>query len=167
MLGQLGIDPSQLSGLNIDSKDILNQIKSISDSVPENVDINVAKKLGISLANLDQITLKNLPALPSLDVRAPDVEKSVTDALDDSPGDPKVLAKFGLTQALGDLKSNIPGALSNLNNLKGGLGVAIPSANSLIASAQAGFGSSITSQLGSLSGGSPLDKLNIPKIGLG
>jgi hypothetical protein len=167
MLGQLGIDPSQLSGLNIDSKGILNQIKSISDSVPENVDINDAKKLGISLANLDQITLKNLPAFPSLNVRAPDVEKSLTDALDDSPGDPKILAKFGLTQALGDLKSNIPGALSNLSNLKGGLGIALPSANSLMASAQAGFGSSITSQLGSLTGGSPLDKLNIPKIGLG
>jgi hypothetical protein len=97
--------------------------------------------------------------LPNLDLRAPEVEKSITDALVDSPGDAKLLAKYGLTPSLGDLKSNITGALSNLDTLKSGLGGAIPSASGLIANAQAGFGSSITSQLGSLSGGSPLAKL--------
>ena len=103
-----------------------------------------------------------MPAIPSLIVKAPDVEKSTVDALIENPGDPKILAQFGLTPSLGALTSNIGGSLPNLDSLKSGLTGAIPSAGSLMASAQAGFGSSITSQLGSLSGGSPLDKLNIP-----
>jgi hypothetical protein len=69
-----------------------------------------------------------------------------------------------MTPAMGAFTPNIGGALPNLDSLKSGLTGAIPSAGSLVADAQAGFGSSITSQLGSLSGGSPLDKLNIPSV---
>ena len=161
---KLGIDPSQLSGLagKLNSQQLSDQISAIAKAVPENVSLGDAKKLGISLGGLDKFSLQNLPAIPSLIVKAPDVEKSTVDALIENPGDPKILAQFGLTPSLGALTSNIGGSLPNLDSLKSGLTGAIPSAGSLMASAQAGFGSSITSQLGSLSGGSPLDKLNIP-----
>ena len=165
LTSKLGLDPSQLSGLggNLGSQ-LASQIKSLSEVVPENVSLDSAKKLGISLDTLDQVSLKNLPALPPLNVKAPDVEKSAVDALVENPRDPKILAQFGMTSAMGALKSNIGGSLPNLDNLKSGLTGAIPSVGSLVADAQAGFGSSITSQLGSLSGGSPLDKLNIPSV---
>ena len=164
LVDKLGIDPSQLSGLGgkLNSQQLSDQISAIAKAIPENVSLGDAKKLGISLGGLDKFSLQNLPAIPSLTVKAPDVEKSVVDALIENPGDSKILAKFGLTPSLGALTSNIGGSLPNLDSLKSGLTGAIPSAGSLMASAQAGFGSSITSQLGSLSGGSPLDKLNIP-----
>jgi hypothetical protein len=163
---KLGLDPSQLTGLGgklgLDPGQLSSQITDIIKSIPENVNLGDAKKLGLSLGNLNQVTLQNIPAIPSLTVKAPDVEKSVVDQLVDSPGDPKILAQFGMTPAMGAFTPNIGGALPNLDSLKSGLTGAIPSAGSLVADAQAGFGSSITSQLGSLSGGSPLDKLNIP-----
>jgi hypothetical protein len=166
LAGKLGIDTKQLSGLGGNlTADLTSQLKTIAEEIPENVDLGDAKKLGFSLGSLNKFTLKNIPALPPLDIKAPDIEKSVVDQFIDSPGDPKLLAQFGLTPAMGAF--NPAGALSNLDNLKSNLTGAIPSAGSLIANAQAGFGSSITSQLGSLTSGSPLDKLKIPKIGLG
>jgi len=165
---KLGIDPSQLSGLGgklgLDAGKLSSQISDITKSLPENVNLGDAKKLGLSLGNLNKVTLQNIPAIPSLTIKAPDVEKSIADQLVDSPGDPKILAQFGMTPAMGALTSNIGGSLPNLDSLKSGLTGAIPSAGSLVADAQAGFGSSITSQLGSLAGGSPLDKLNIPSV---
>jgi hypothetical protein len=161
LAGKLGIDTSQLSGLggNLTSN-LTSQLKTISEELPENVDLGDAKKLGFSLGSLSKSTLQNIPAFPPLNIKAPDIEKSVVDQFIDSPGDPTLLAKFGLTPAMGAF--NPAGGLSNLNSLKSSLTGAIPSAGSVMANAQAGFGSSITSQLGSLSGGSPFDKLNIP-----
>jgi len=162
---QLGIDPSQLAGLGGSlGSDLTKQLSSISKSLPENVNLGDAKKLGISLENLDQVTIKNLPAIPPLNVTAPDVLESPVDALVDNPGDPKILSQFGMTPALGAFKADITGSLPNLDTLKSNLTGSIPSASGLVANAQSGFGSSITSQLGSLSGGSPLDKLNIPSV---
>ena len=164
MAGKLGIDPTQLAGLGGKlTADLTKQLKSISEEIPENVDLGDAKKLGFSLGSLSKSTLQNIPAFPPLDIKAPDIEKSVVDKFIDSPNDPTLLAKFGLTPAMGAF--NPAGALSNLDSLKSSLGGALPSAGSLMANAQAGFGSSITSQLGSLTGGSPLDKLNIPSAG--
>jgi hypothetical protein len=164
LAGKLGIDTSQLSGLGGKlTADLTKQLKSISEEIPENVDLGDAKKLGFSLGSLSKSTLQNIPAFPPLNIKAPDIEKSVVDQFIDNPGDTKLLAQFGLTPAMGAF--NPSGALSNLNSLKSSLAGAIPSAGSLMASAQAGFGSSITSQLGSLTGGSPLDKLNIPSVG--
>jgi len=158
LAGKLGIDTSQLSGLggNLTS-DLTKQLKSISEEIPENVNLGDAKKLGFSLGSLSKSTLQNIPAFPPLNIKAPDIEKSVVDKFIDSPGDPTLLAKFGLTPAMGAF--NPAGGLSNLNSLKSNLTGAIPSAGSLMANAQSGFGSSITSQLGSLSSGSPFDKL--------
>jgi len=157
---KFGLDLKQITGAggNIDTA-VLTQLQSIAEDVPENVDLGDAKKLGFSLGSLSRATLQNLPAIPSLTVKAPDIETSIVDQLIDSPGDPKILAQFGLTPAMGNFGSNIGGALSNLDNLKSGLTGAIPGAGSLIANAQAGFGTSITAQLGSLSKGSPLDRL--------
>jgi hypothetical protein len=164
LAGKLGIDTSQLSGLGGNlTADLSKQLKSISEEIPENVNLGDAKKLGFSLGSLSKSTLQNIPAIPPLNIKAPDIEKSVVDKFIDSPSDPTLLAKFGLTPAMGAF--NPAGGLSNLNSLKSSLTGAIPSAGSLMANAQAGFGSSITSQLGSLSGGSPLDKLNIPSVG--
>jgi hypothetical protein len=164
LAGKLGIDTSQLSGLGGNlTADLTKQLKSISEEIPENVNLGDAKKLGFSLGSLSKSTLQNIPAFPPLDIKAPDIEKSVVDQFIDSPGDATLLAKFGLTPAMGSF--NPAGALSNLGSLKSSLGGALPSAGSLVASAQAGFGSSITSQLGSLTGGSPFDKLNIPSAG--
>ena len=157
---KFGLDLSQITGAGgkIDSS-VLTQLQSIAEDLPENVDLGDAKKLGFSLSSFNRDTLQNIPAIPSLTVKAPDIEISVVDKLIDNPSDPKILAQFGLTSAMGDLGSNIGGSLSNLDNLKSGLTGAIPAAGSLIANAQSGFGTSITAQLGSLSKGSPLDRL--------
>jgi hypothetical protein len=157
---KFGLDLSQITGAggNIDTS-VLTQLQSIAEDLPENVDLGDAKKIGFSLSSFNRDTLQNLPAIPSLTVTAPDIEISVVDELIDNPGDPAILAEFGLTPAMGNFGSNIGGALSNLDNLKSGLTGAIPAAGSLMANARAGFGTSITAQLGSLSKGSPLDKL--------
>ncbi len=164
MMSKLGIDPKQLTGLGGAANDIAKKMKDVLKDVPDDVELSEAGEQGIVLANLTKNTIKNIPAIPP-DIQAPEVELPNTDRL--AAGDPAILGKFGLSGALGAMKSNIPGGLSNLGNLKsslpnipglpdpgralGSLGTDIPGVSD--------FTKSVAANFGSLSGASPLTKL--------
>ena len=164
MMSKLGLDPKQLTGLGGAPNDVAKKIKDALKEVPDDVSLSEAGEQGIVLANLNKNTIKNLPAIAP-DIAAPEVELPNTDRL--AAGDPAVLEKFGLSSALGAMKSNIPGGLSNLGNLKNGLpGLpslsGLPNIGSSIGKDIPGvsdFSKSVTANFGSLSGASPLTKL--------
>ena len=170
MMSKLGLDPGKITGLSGITTDVSSQLKTVLAEVPDDVDIGEAKEQGIVLANLNKQNIKNLPAIAP-DIAAPEIEISKTDVIADVKSglaNAEILNQYGLTSALGELKSNIPGSLSNLGNLKSlnrdlGLptGGAIPGVSD--------FSKSITAQLGSKTGASPLDKImtDVNKIGQG
>ena len=174
MMSKLGLDPGKITGLSGITTDLSSQLKTVLAEVPDDVDIGEAKEQGIVLANLNKQNIKNLPAIAP-DIAAPEIEISKTDVIADVKSglaNAEILNQYGLTSALGELKSNIPGSLSNLGNLKSLTSNPLSSVGNALSNAIPGvsdFSKSITAQLGSKTGASPLDKImaDVNKIGQG
>ena len=95
---KLGIDPAQLSGLSGEQQsNVLSQLVSLANKIPENTDIAGLKALGISLKNVYGASIPNLPALQPL-TTAPLANVPALDLQ-------KILASGGNV-------SNLPGALT-------------------------------------------------------
>jgi hypothetical protein len=162
---KFGINASQLSGLgdNIKSK-VLDELKQISDKIPENTNLSAAVATGLSLEYLSTAKLANIPATQPF-VTAPTA--AVDGAIDQLASSPQAVLNSQLMTSnpvdTTALRGKLQSAQSQISSITGSIKSVESSISSLgnqVLNTANTVATSVTSKFGSKSSGSsPLDKL--------
>lgn len=110
---KLGIDISSFSGLSPDQASKLTaELKNLSETIPENTDINSLREQGISFANISKEKLANLPVVQP---------KAVAPAALPDPAFAEIAQRFGSVNPLLNGRANLPN-LTDINRVTNSLG---------------------------------------------